>query len=139
MLLGRHPHLTTLARLTAVVAIAGGALAACGADGGSDVALSPPAETGRDVMRSNGCAACHGRNGEGGPGPTFTGLFGSTVELDDALRRLKDMDPDLHQLVELRFFGGLTHPQIADVTGTSLRTVERQWRLARAWLHGELG
>lgn len=61
------------------------------------------------------------------------------LELDDALRRLKDMDPDLHQLVELRFFGGLTHPQIAHVTGTSLRTVERQWRLARAWLHGELG
>lgn len=61
------------------------------------------------------------------------------LALDEALQRLKDMDPELHELVELRFFGGLKHPAIARQLGTSLRTVERNWRLARAWLHGELG
>ena len=61
------------------------------------------------------------------------------LALDEALQRLKDMDPELHELVELRFFGGLKHPAIARQLGTSLRTVERNWRLARAWRHGELG
>jgi len=61
------------------------------------------------------------------------------LALDEALQRLKAMDPELHALVELRFFGGLKHPAIARVQGTSLRTVERNWRLARAWLQGELG
>jgi mono/diheme cytochrome c family protein len=88
----RHPHLTTFARLAAGVAIAGAVLAACGADGGTDVTLSRAAETGREVMRSDGCAACHGRNGEGGPGPTFTGLFGSTVELEDGTTVVADAD-----------------------------------------------
>jgi cytochrome c oxidase subunit 2 len=61
-----------------------GLLIACGSDGGaSDVELSPVAAQGRDVIRSNGCAACHGRDGEGGVGPTFVGLFGRDVELDD--------------------------------------------------------
>jgi hypothetical protein len=41
-------------------------------------------------------------------------------------------------LVELRFFGGLDHPFIARIQGRSLRAVERSWRLAKAWLHGEL-
>jgi mono/diheme cytochrome c family protein len=57
------------------------ALAACGSDGGPD--LSPAAEAGRDVFRSNGCASCHGANGQGGVGPTFEGLYGREVELDD--------------------------------------------------------
>jgi DNA-directed RNA polymerase specialized sigma24 family protein len=41
-------------------------------------------------------------------------------------------------LVELRFFGGLTNATVGQVLGVSERTVERQWRLARAWLHDEL-
>jgi RNA polymerase sigma factor (TIGR02999 family) len=60
------------------------------------------------------------------------------LELDAALGRLEALDPDLARLIELRFFGGLRHPQIAELLGTSLRTVERQWRLARAWLYAEL-
>lgn len=60
------------------------------------------------------------------------------LALDEALVRLQAMDPELHRLVELRFFGGLAHPEIARTLGVSLRTVERNWRLARAWLHGEL-
>jgi RNA polymerase sigma factor (TIGR02999 family) len=60
------------------------------------------------------------------------------LALEEALRRLEEMDPELHELVELRFFAGLKHPDIARIQGVALRTVERNWRLARAWLHGEL-
>ena len=60
------------------------------------------------------------------------------LALDEALERLTEVDPELARIVELRFFGGLNHPEIARATGSSLRTVERNWRLARAWLHGEL-
>ena len=60
------------------------------------------------------------------------------VALDDALKRLATADPEQSQLVELRFFGGLSHPEIAEVLGVSLSTVERKWRLARAWLYQAL-
>lgn len=60
------------------------------------------------------------------------------LELDKALERLEAMDPDLARVIELRFFGGMKHPAIAELLGTSLRSVERQWRLARAWLYAEL-
>ena len=60
------------------------------------------------------------------------------LDLDAALSRLKDVDPGLAQLVELRFFGGLSHALVAEVLGVTERTVERQWRLAKAWLFGEL-
>ena len=48
-------------------------------------------------------------------------------------------DGDLAQLVELRYFAGLTVPEIAEVEGKSVSTVERSWRLARAWLRKQLG
>ncbi len=56
------------------------------------------------------------------------------VALDDALDRLAESDELKSKIIELRFFGGLTHDEIAEVVGMSLSTVERQWRLARAWL-----
>jgi cytochrome c oxidase subunit 2 len=60
------------------------ALPACGDDGADDgPALSPEAERGRSISRSNGCAACHGSNGEGGVGPPFAGLYGAQVALAD--------------------------------------------------------
>jgi cytochrome c oxidase subunit 2 len=65
----------------AVAAVA--AVAGCGAAAVSDPPLSPAAEAGREVMRANGCASCHGRDGEGGAGPTWVGLSGSTVRFDD--------------------------------------------------------
>ncbi len=61
------------------------------------------------------------------------------VALHEALERLKGLDQDLHDLVELRFFSGLSHEETAELLGVSLSTVERRWRLARAWLRGELG
>lgn len=60
--------------------------------------------------------------------------FPELIALDDALRDLARHEPQMAQIVELRYFGGLNRNQIADVLGTSSRTVTRRWRLARAWL-----
>jgi RNA polymerase sigma-70 factor, ECF subfamily len=60
------------------------------------------------------------------------------VELDEALNRLAEWDQRQSQVVELRFFGGLTEEETARVLGVSTRTVKREWSMARAWLYGEL-
>lgn len=59
-------------------------------------------------------------------------------ELDEALNRLEALDAGQAKLVELRFFGGLTVEEAAEVMGISTATVEREWRMARAWLHQQL-
>jgi RNA polymerase sigma factor (TIGR02999 family) len=56
------------------------------------------------------------------------------LALDEALSRLAGLDAELATVVELRYFGGLTVEEVADVMGTSPATVKRQWALARAWL-----
>jgi RNA polymerase sigma factor (TIGR02999 family) len=60
------------------------------------------------------------------------------IALEEALVRLENHDPDLVRLVELRFFSGLAHAEIAEVMKVSIRTIERHWRYVRAWLHNEL-
>ena len=60
------------------------------------------------------------------------------LDLDDALTRLAKEDPDSARLVELRYFGGLTVDETAEVLGVSPRTVKRNWAFARAWLGKEL-
>ena len=60
------------------------------------------------------------------------------IELDDALRRLTVLDPRQGQLVELRFFGGLSVEETAEVMQISARTIKREWSSARAWLRREL-
>jgi RNA polymerase sigma factor (TIGR02999 family) len=60
------------------------------------------------------------------------------VDLDDALSTLAAKDERAARVVEMRFFGGLTLPEIAQAMGVGLRTVERDWEAARAWLHREL-
>jgi RNA polymerase sigma factor (TIGR02999 family) len=60
------------------------------------------------------------------------------VALDDALTTLSTLDPRQSQVVELRFFGGLTEPEIAELLRISPRTVSSEWRYARAWLLREL-
>lgn len=60
------------------------------------------------------------------------------VALDDALHALGETDPEKSRLVEMRFFGGLSHSEIAEVLGVSVSTVDRHWRLARAWLYQTL-
>ena len=56
------------------------------------------------------------------------------IALDDALTRLAELDPEQARIVELRYFGGLTVEETADVVGVSPATVKRQWAMARAWL-----
>jgi RNA polymerase sigma factor (TIGR02999 family) len=60
------------------------------------------------------------------------------LAVDEALRKLEAFDLELCRIVEMRFFAGLSHPDIAGATGLPLRTVERRWRQARAWLQAEL-
>jgi len=60
------------------------------------------------------------------------------LTLNDGLDRLAELDPRQAQVVELRFFGGLTVPEAALILGVSERTVEGDWAHARAWLKREL-
>lgn len=60
------------------------------------------------------------------------------IALDDALQDLAKFDPRQSQVVELRFFGGLTTEEAGEVLEISPRTVKREWRMARAWLHREV-
>ena len=55
--------------------------------------------------------------------------------LDQALDELTSLDARQGRMVELRFFGGLSHEETAEALGVSLATVNRDWRLAKAWLH----
>ena len=61
------------------------------------------------------------------------------VALDDALKSLASIDARKSQIVELKFFGGLTVEEIAEVLHVSSDTIEREWKMARAWLHLEIG
>jgi RNA polymerase sigma factor (TIGR02999 family) len=60
------------------------------------------------------------------------------VAVDEALVELKDVDAELAKIVELRFFGGLEHDEIAVVLGVSNATVRRRFRIAKAWLYRRL-
>jgi RNA polymerase sigma factor (TIGR02999 family) len=60
------------------------------------------------------------------------------LAVDEALQRLAALDAEQTQIVELRFFGGLTVDESAEALGISRATVNRKWASARAWLHREL-
>jgi RNA polymerase sigma factor (TIGR02999 family) len=60
------------------------------------------------------------------------------LALDEALRNLAEFDERLAQIVELRYFGGLSHEEIGEQLSITARHVRRQLRLAEAWLHGEI-
>jgi len=60
------------------------------------------------------------------------------IELDEALMRLRELDPRKSDVVELRYFGGLSVEETAEVLGISTNTVLRDWNMAKAWLHQEL-
>ena len=93
----------------------------------------------------------HKRNAEkrggGQPLATFEDGMGRTtrttspedlIALDAALDRLADRDERQAKVVECRFFGGLTQEETAEVLGTSIATVRRDWTFAKAWLSREL-
>ena len=56
------------------------------------------------------------------------------VAVHEALDRLAELNGRQAQVVTLRYFGGLTVPEVAEALGVSVGTVERDWRIARAWL-----
>lgn len=60
---------------------------------------------------------------------------GHALELDEALKKLERDDPRAAQLVTLHYFGGLPLPRIAEILGVTERTLSRDWRFARAFLH----
>jgi RNA polymerase sigma factor (TIGR02999 family) len=63
---------------------------------------------------------------------------GELIALDAALKSLTAIDPRRSQVVELRFFGGLSNEEIAEVLKISTNTVTRDWNVAKAWLHREM-
>jgi RNA polymerase sigma-70 factor, ECF subfamily len=93
-----------------------------------------------DHARARGAAK---RRGEawllepGLPGATVAPIV-DLLALDEALQRLARIDPRQEQLVELRYFGGLTIEEAAQALGVSAATVSREWATARAWLFAEL-
>jgi RNA polymerase sigma factor (TIGR02999 family) len=104
------------------------------------------AGTMRRVLVEHGRARAREKRGGGAGRVTLsTEIHGEAsspedvLAVDEAMQQLASVDPELEQIAELRLFGGLDHPAIAAVTGRSLRTVERSWRLARAVLRRALG
>ena len=61
------------------------------------------------------------------------------IALDEALKTLATMDERQSKIVELRFFGGLTAKEVAEALDVSLRTIEGEWSLAKAWLYRQIG
>lgn len=60
------------------------------------------------------------------------------VELDQALSRLEELDPRQSKIVQMRYFTGLSHEEIAELLGVSVTTVKREWSTAKLWLRREL-
>ncbi len=60
------------------------------------------------------------------------------LDLNEALERLATLDSRKSHVVELKYFGGLNHEEIAEVLKISIVTVRRDWTFAKAWLHNEL-
>lgn len=84
---------------------------------------------GGNVVMENEDAAMH----------VADGTAERTLELDDALRKLEREDPRAARLVALHYFAGLSFPEIAGLSGVATRTLNRDWRFARAFLYNLLG
>jgi len=72
------------------------------------------------------------------PGVDLSEAYDEMLAISEALDRLNAIDPRQVRIVELRYFGGLTEEETAEVLGISTRTVKRDWTVARSWLHAEL-
>jgi RNA polymerase sigma factor (TIGR02999 family) len=72
------------------------------------------------------------------PALTIPERADSLLALDEALEKLQSIDERLARVVECRFFAGLSEIETSEALGVSQRTVSRDWRMARAWLHEEL-
>src|SRR2546427_12313953 len=60
------------------------------------------------------------------------------LALDEALKQLEEKEPCLSRIVELRFFGDLSEEETGEVLGISVRTVKRDWSMAKAWLYQQI-
>lgn len=100
----------------------------------------------RRILLDNARRRLAGKRGEGAPHVSLdSGTIdvsderaAELVDLDEALGRLEKADPQKGRIVELRYFGGLSIEETAAVLGTSVPTVNRGWRTAKAWLYKEL-
>ena len=99
----------------------------------------------RHVLVDHARRASAAKRGGGQAGVLLSDRTGSTearsielIALDQALTRLAERDPTLERVVECRFFAGMTMPETAEALGRSLRSVERDWQRARAYLYREL-
>lgn len=100
----------------------------------------------RRILVDSARARGYQKRGAGAPKVTFDeALMGreekscDLVMLDDALKALAEFDPRKGQVVELRYFGGLSVEETAEVLKVSPDTIHRDWRLAKAWLKREMG
>lgn len=100
----------------------------------------------RQILVDHAKAHQAAKRGGGRPKLTLEDVDGALDEpavdliaLDEAMNMLAELDPRLSQMVELRFFGGQTNKEVAEVLGVSESTVAREWSMARAWLHRWLG
>jgi RNA polymerase sigma-70 factor, ECF subfamily len=94
-----------------------------------------------DYARSRGADKRGGSWGKVSLDEAMVGSFARPEDfliLDEAMNRLAKFDLRQSQIVEMRFFGGLSEEETAEVLGISTRTVKRDWRLARAWLYEQL-
>jgi DNA-directed RNA polymerase specialized sigma24 family protein len=66
------------------------------------------------------------------------GRTGEVLAVNESLSKLEKLDPRQGRIVELRYFGGLTTEEIAQVMGVSSKTVTRELNVAKAWLYGDL-
>lgn len=73
------------------------------------------------------------------PADLIGGPYEEILEIDEALAQLFALSPKKAQVVELRYYGGCTLEETADIMGISTASVERDWRFARAWLKAKLG
>jgi len=71
-----------------------------------------------------------------GPGPQTR--WEEILAVDEVLSRLSEIGPQQARIAEMRYFGGLSVEEIAEVLGVSPRTVKREWAVAKGWLHTEL-
>jgi RNA polymerase sigma factor (TIGR02999 family) len=67
------------------------------------------------------------------------GVTDELLQVNEALRQLEAVDPTLAEVVDMRYFGGYSEKEIADLQGVTERTVRRRWERARAWLFVALG
>lgn len=102
----------------------------------------------RQALLDHARAARRVKRGRGreqvGLGSTLLAMGESTSlvdleSMDAALKRLAEIEPRAAEVVQMRFFGGLTTEEAAAVLGVSVSTAEREWRYARAWLRQRLG